>query len=80
MLSRSESKENVFLRNFRPNKLKPNKDALEEDKRLQDQCVASSFERVEFKFFVVNIRSLSKHLDDLKLDMYAKNSDHILVT
>ena len=67
MLSRAESIENVYLENFLPSKLKPNKEALEEDQRLQERSIVSSFENLEFNFFVVNIRSLSKHLEDLKL-------------
>ena len=32
---------------------------------------------MHFDFFVLNIRSLSKHLDDICHDMYAEKSDHI---
>ena len=68
-----------FLKDFLPEKLKPNKEALAEDQKLQKRCITSSFEKMQFNFFVINIRSLSKHLDDLKVDMYAKTSDHVCV-
>ena len=61
MLSRAESKDNVFLKNFLPNKLKPNKEALEEDKRLQERFVASSFEKMEFNSFL----SISGHYQSI---------------
>ena len=32
------------------------------------------------KLVIINIRSLSKHLEDLKLDIFADKSDHVCVT
>ena len=77
MLSRAQSLENVYNDNFFPEKLKANADALEEDGKLQERCVVSSYKNMHSSFFVLNIRSLSKHLIDVRQDMYAERSDHI---
>ena len=79
MLSRSESMENMFLENFLPNKLKANKRALLENEKLLARCISPKFENLHFSYFVLNVRSLSKHFDDLKNDIYAQQSSHICV-
>ena len=79
MLSRPESMENVFLKDFDPKYLEPNELALEEDKKLDDRSINHHYEEMHFDFFILNIRSLSKHLIDLNHDMYAQKSDHICV-
>ena len=58
-------------------KLRANKEAVEEDQRLQERCVISSYESMGFCFFILNIRSLSKHFDDLFNDMFAIKAKHI---
>ena len=77
MLSRAQSLENVYNDNFLPEKLRANADALEEDGKLQERCVVSSYKNMHSSFFVLNIRSLSKHLIDVCQDMCAERSDHI---
>ena len=77
MLSRAQAKENVYLENFLPDKLKANQEAVEEDQRLQERCIIQSYETMQFCFFILNIRSLSKHFDDLFNDIYALKSKHI---
>ena len=62
MLSRPESVENVFMKGFDPKYLKPNALALEEDKKLDDRSINHHYEKMHFDFFILNIRSLSKHL------------------
>ena len=76
-LSRAQAKENVFLENFLPEKLKANEEAVLEDQRLQGRCIIPSYEAMHFRFFVLNVRSLSKHFDDLFNDIYALKSKHI---
>ena len=77
MLSRAQDMENVYNENFLPSKLKANADALKEDHSLEQRCVSSSLKEMKFNFFVLNIRSFSKHAKDICQDIYAKNSDHI---
>ena len=79
MLSRVSALGNVFNENFLPEKLTPNKDALEENAELEKRDITPSFKKMHFDFFVLNIRSLNKHLIDLKEDMYAQRSDHICI-
>ena len=77
MLSRAQALENVFNENFLPDKVKANVDALEEDRKIKGRCIALSYQKMQYSFFVLNIRSLSKHLVDVCHDMYANKSDHI---
>ena len=79
MMSRAEAKDNLFLENFDPKKLRPNPEALLEDEKLQERSIVPSYENMSFSFFILNIRSLSKHFVDLKNDMFAQKSDHICV-
>ena len=77
MLSRAVAFENVFNDNFLPNKLKPNAEALAEDRRLKARSIVPSYQNMEYSFFVLNVRSLAKHFFDVCQDMYAQRSDHI---
>ena len=77
MLSRAQALENVYNENFLPDKLKANADALEEDGKLKERCIVSSYHKMQYSFFVLNIRSLSKHLVDICHDMYANKSEHV---
>ena len=79
MLSRAQALENVFLEDFDPNHIKVDKNALEQDGELDGRSINHFYENMQFRFFVMNIRSLSKHLIDLKHDMYAQKSSHICV-
>ena len=79
MLSRVTALENVFNENFLPERLKANEDALEANTDLAKRDIVPSYRNMHFDFFVLNVRSLSKHLVDLKNDMYAQRSDHICV-
>ena len=74
MLSRPESVENVFLKFFDPKYLEPNALAFEEDQELDARSINHHYEEMHFDFFILNIRSLSKHLIDLNHDMYAQKS------
>ena len=65
ILSRAQAMENVFLKNFLPEKLKADPSALEEDCKLQERCIIPSYKDMHFQFFVVNVRSLSKHIIDV---------------
>ena len=77
MLSRAEKKENVFLENFDPEQIRTDPNALEEDAKLDDRSIVPNYEKMHFDFFVLNVRSLRKHFDDLIIDMFAQKSDHI---
>jgi hypothetical protein len=77
MFSRAQDLENVYNDNFLPDKIKANADALEEDGKLHERCIATSYHEMHYSFFVLNIRSLSKHFNDIIHDMYATKSDHI---
>ena len=77
MLSRAQALENVYNENFLPDRLKANADALEEDGKLKERCIVSSYHKMQYSFFVLNIRSLPKHFIDICHDMYANKSDHI---
>ena len=79
MLSRAAAKENVFLENFYPEKLKANARSLEEDFKLKERSIVPSYEDLHFSFFVVNIRSLYKHFIDLERDIFAQRSKHICI-
>ena len=79
MLSRVTALENVFNENFLPERLKANEDALEANTDLDKRDIVPSYRNMHFDFFVLNVRSLSKHLVDLKTDMYAQRSDHICI-
>ena len=39
--------------------------------------MASTFKSMKFDFFVLNVRSFSKHVQDVYHDMYAQKSEHI---
>ena len=77
MLSRAQALQNVYNENFLPDKVKANVDALKEDNKFKEKCIAMSYQKMQYSFFVLNIRSLSKHLIDVYHDMYANKSDHI---
>ena len=77
MLSRAQVLENVYNDNFLPDKLIANPDALAADTKLRERCIATSYLEMHYSFFILNIRSLSKHFLDICHDMYAKKSDHI---
>jgi hypothetical protein len=77
MLSRAQVLENVYNDNFLPDKVIANPDALAEDIKLRERCIATSYQEMHYSFFVLNIRSLSKHFLDICHDMYANKSDHI---
>jgi hypothetical protein len=77
MFSRAQDLENVYNDNFLPDKIKANADALVEDGKLHERCIATSYHEMHYSFFVLNIRSLSKHFMDICHDMYATKSDHI---
>jgi hypothetical protein len=77
MLSRAQVLENVYNDNFLPNKLIANPDALEQDTKLRERCIATSYHEMHYSFFILNIRSLSKHFLDICHDMYASKSNHI---
>ena len=51
MLSRAQAMENMFVENFYPEKLKPNKEALEENERLNKRSIVPQFEEMKFCFF-----------------------------
>ena len=59
MLSIAQSKENVFLENFLPDKLKANPGSVEVDQRLHERCLIESYKQMQFNFFILNIRSLT---------------------
>ena len=77
MLSRAQVLENVYNDNFLPDKLIANPDALAADTKLRERCIAASYHEMHYSFFILNIRSLSKHFLDICHDMYANKSDHI---
>ena len=79
MLSRVSALENVYNENFLPERLKANEDALEANNDLAKRDIVPSYRNMHFDFFVLNVRSLSKHFIDLKTDMYAERSDHICI-
>ena len=77
MLSRAESKDNVFLENFDPKQIRADPKALEEEARLDTRSIVPLYENMHFKFFVLNVQSLSKHFQDIMKDMFAQKSDHV---
>ena len=77
MLSRAEKKENVFLEDFEPKYIKADPNSLKEDAKLDARSIVPKYEEMSFDFFVLNIRSLSKHFADVNVDMFAQKSDHI---
>ena len=77
MLSRAEKKENVFLEDFVPEQIKADPNSLKEDAELDERSIVPKYEEMSFDFFVLNIRSLSKHFADVNIDMFAQKSDHI---
>ena len=77
MLSRAQALENVYNKNFLPDKLEANPDALEEDGKLMERSIVPFYEKIHFSFLVLNIRSLSKHFIDICQDMHAKRANHI---
>jgi hypothetical protein len=77
MLSRAEKKENVFLEDFVPEQIKADPNSLKEDASLDARSIVPKYEEMSFDFFVLNVRSLSKHFADVNVDMFAQKSDHI---
>ena len=77
MLSRAEKKENVFLEDFEPKHIKADPNSLKEDAKLDARSIVPKYEEMSFDFFVLNVRSLSKHFADVNVDMFAQKSDHI---
>ena len=75
MLSRCANLESIYLdKAFDLNKIKCNKEALEENARLLQNDIVPSYKAMEFDIFMVNVRSLLLHLEDLEGNIYAGQS------
>ena len=78
MLSRCEDINNVYIsENFEIEKIQCNKEAMVEMKNLDERCIASEKRLEKFDIFMVNVRSLSKHLIELQHDTAAMNSNYM---
>ena len=63
MLSRSESKDIVFLENFDPKEIQADPKALEEEANLDARSIVPSYENCISIFFVLNTILLKKHFE-----------------
>lgn len=75
MLGRCQDVANVFLDdNFDVKSMVCTQTALAEKISLDARSIVPSYDTMSFDLFVVNIRSLNKHFDDLREDIYAQKS------
>ena len=80
MMGRVASFENLYLDdNFDYSQIKPNQIALEENNCLNEESIVEDVTNQHFDLFVVNVRSLSRHIEDLKKDFFAERSNFIAV-
>ena len=81
MLSRLRVIENLFLdQNFDISKIHCNTKALREVRMLEQRCVVQSYKEIQIEIFYANIRSVVKHLEDLKKDLFAPKANFICLT
>ena len=79
-LSRSQALESTYVEDFHFDKIRPDPDALEENKRLCNRSIVQSYRDNSFCVFMVNIRSLKNKIAYLtEKDIYAPKADHICV-
>ena len=81
MLSRLKVIENLFLdQKFDISKIHCNTKALREVRMLEQRCVVQSYKEIQIEIFYANIRSVVKHLEDLKKDLFAPKANFICLT
>ena len=75
MLSRCSSVNNVYLDdNIKLEEIACDNGCLVEKKRLEAVSIAVGIKQEVFDIFFINIRSFSKHQEDLQCDVFAKRS------
>ena len=80
MLSRCPKLEDIYIDDqFDLDKIKPNESAAAENARLNITSIVPSFQDDKLDLYMVNIRSLMKHIGVLKTDPYAMKSDLVAV-
>ena len=78
MLSRCANIENVFIdKNFDSKGLTCHQKSLQENINLDDRSIVNKYQDMEHDIYMVNVRSLPKHFNDLLCDMHAMSSSHI---
>ena len=83
VLGRIQEINQLYLKNFNPDKIKANQDSIKEAERISKQAVNlkqtlwTCTDIMNLKISSLNIRSLNKHIDDLKVDKFLLQSDII---
>ena len=78
MLSRCTSIDHIFLdKDFDLNQIQCSPKALQESERLTARSLNNEIEKDKCDFFFMNVRSFSKHAEDLLSDLHAKQARYI---